>query len=110
MKKTSRRRIQLPHIKKDITLFFSSEEAKILKQDIAKWGLTAAGIAAAMSAASAFAQSPEDGSLPPQQALLHTSATVPTHTSVSVYDPVCQCGGHSSNTYPTHTDSVQDAP
>ena len=41
--------MKLPKMKKDISLFLSSEEAKILRKDIVRLGLSAAAIAAIMA-------------------------------------------------------------
>lgn len=41
--------MKLPKIKKEISLFLSSEEAKILRKDVVKLGLTATAIATVMS-------------------------------------------------------------
>lgn len=41
--------MKLPKIKKEISLFLSSEEAKILRKDVVKLGLTATAIATVLS-------------------------------------------------------------
>ena len=111
MKRTKKVVIDIANIKKDISLFFTSEEAKVLKKDVAQWGLTAGAIAAIMSlgAPAARAVSTEDGANPKDQSLGHNDVVVQQHTSVAVYNETCRCGGHSSTVIPSaHADSVQN--
>jgi hypothetical protein len=112
-----------PEIKKEISLFLSSEEAKMLKKDVAKVGLSAAVIAAIMAqAADARAQAHDDSahgdhndghddahtdSHSDGHADSHSdvhndghgshSDATGTHNSVPRYDNIRKRGGHLSS-------------
>ena len=102
--------VLMKNIKKDICLFFTSEEAKILKKDIVKLGLSATTIAMVMGQQGvSHAKSPEDGASP-DVSICHSDAVMVQHSSVPVYDEECRCGGHSSTIIgTTHINNVQHA-
>ncbi len=107
MKKSRKKHITVSAIKKDISLFFSSEEAKVLKKDVAEWGLTGAVIAAVMFRRAPAALSAGNEAVP-DASLGHSDCMPQTHTSEAApYDEVCKCGGHNSYMNPpTHVDST----
>ncbi len=112
--------MDIPKIKKEISLFINSEEAKILKKDIAKLGLAASVIAGIMAQAqNSQAVDHTDSSAghdnstgPHNDHTAHSSETPhsnnPNHTnchsdalgqhnSQAVYDDVENKGGHNSH-------------
>jgi hypothetical protein len=109
-------------IKKEISLFLTSEEAKVLKKNIAKLGLSAAAIAAIMaqmdSAQADHGDSHSDGTSHTDGATHtdhadhgdgtshddshddhddHSSHSETAHNSIPIYDPINKRGGHSSS-------------
>lgn len=122
--------MDFPKIKKEISLFLTSQEAKVLKKNIVKLGLTASVIAAIIaqtqdaSAAITHNDSHADGHTDSHNDTVahidthsdthsstHSDATVcshddhgnSTHSSVpAAYNPIQRTGGHSSNI--SHTD------
>lgn len=118
-------------IKKEVSLFLNSEEAKVLKKDIAKIGLTASVIAAIMSEITEAQVHNEHTDSPHydghssghddhdehQDSITHTDGSHDDHTdgvhgdhdnhtehsSQPVYDGVNKRGGHSSQMI--HADS-----
>lgn len=85
--------MRIRKLKKDISLFISSEEAKVLRKDVAKIGLTAGVIAAVIARAStARAQ--------------HTDAHTDSHVDHAVHsDSHSDVLAHADS----HTDSHSDA-
>ncbi|MBN3040769.1 MAG: hypothetical protein JW867_06540 [Candidatus Omnitrophica bacterium] len=83
-------------IKKEISLFINSEEAKMLKKDVAKLGLTASVIAAIMMQAQEAQAYHQDG---------HESGHGDSHSDGDVHS-----GSHSDSHSDSsgHTDSHQD--
>lgn len=121
--------MKFPEIKKSIGLFLTSEEAKVLKQNVVKIGLTASAIAAVMSqlqdaraahdnTAHTDSHSDAEGhSDSHSDTPTHTDSHVDgaphsscthddfnTHTSDPIYDDNSQSGGH--NSFETHTDDA----
>jgi len=107
--------MDFPKIKKEIVQFLSSEEAKVLKKNVAKLGLTASVIAAIMAQAQNSQASHTDSHDDSNTHGSHTSHTdgpiysdhsdyhtdghsdaTSQHYSQPVYDPSGQRGGHSS--------------
>ncbi len=93
--------MDIPKIKKEISLFINSEEAKVLKKDIAKLGLAASVIAGIMAQAqSSQAQAHVDHSDHTDNSV-HTDSVGP-HTSHDSH-----VDGHADSS--THTDSAPHA-
>ena len=109
--------MDFPKIKKEISQFLSSEEAKVLKKDIAKLGLTASVIASIIAQAQdTQAQGHTDhGDVAHGDHLSHSDDTYHTddahsdasthtshndatgaHSSYPIYDPARNRGGHNS--------------
>lgn len=85
-------------IKKEVSLFLNSEEAKVLKKDIAKIGLSASVIAAIMSQITeAQAQHDEHTDNP------HSDSHDSGHTSHTEHLDSTQ---HTDSTHDDHTDGV----
>ena len=86
--------MDIPKIKKEISLFLNSEEAKVLKKDIAKLGLAASVIAGIMAQAQ-NSQAAEDHS---DSSTTHTDNTGPhsSHTDHSSSSPHDSGSVHSN--------------
>jgi hypothetical protein len=85
-------------IKKEVSLFLNSEEAKVLKKDIAKIGLTASVIAAIMhQITDAQAQHSEHDDNP------HTDAHTSGHED---HDQHLDSTEHTDGSHDDHTDGV----